>query len=72
VLSGVVALMIIGLVEWAVAAPLTQLAANYGDRFVFRGLPLSGMAAVVLASAGLGWLGAWLVASRHIVLGQPQ
>ncbi|MDR3386619.1 MAG: permease-like cell division protein FtsX [Rudaea sp.] len=70
--AGVLALVLIGLVEWALAAPLAQLAASYEHRFDVHGLAVSGMGAVLGASALLGWLGAWLAASRHIALGQPQ
>lgn len=72
IFSGAVALMVIGIVQWALAAPLAQLAASYGDHFAFRGLSLRAMAGVVMASALLGWLGAWLAASRHIASGRPQ
>jgi cell division transport system permease protein len=70
--AGVLTLMLIGIVEWALAAPLAQLAASYEHRFDVHGLALSGMGAVLGAGALLGWLGAWLAASRHIALGQPQ
>lgn len=72
VFSGVLALMVIGVVEWSLAAPLTQLAASYGDRFAFRGLSLAAIATVVLASALLGWVGAWFATSRHLAAGQPR
>ena len=72
IFSGAVALMVIGIVQWALLGPLTELAASYGDHFAFHGLSLGSMSGVVLASAALGWLGAGLAASRHIALGQPQ
>ncbi len=70
--AGVLTLMLIGIVEWTLATPLAQLAASYDHRFSVHGLSLPGMAVVLGASAALGWLGAWLAASRHIALGQPQ
>jgi cell division transport system permease protein len=70
--AGVLTLILIGFVEWALAAPLAQLATSYDHRFGVHGLALSGMVTVLGASAALGWLGAWLTASRHITLGQPQ
>jgi cell division transport system permease protein len=72
IFAGMLTLVLIGTVEWALAAPLAQLAASYDHRFDVHGLALSGMGAVLGASALLGWLGAWLAASRHIALGQPQ
>jgi cell division transport system permease protein len=70
--AGGLTLMLIGIVEWALAAPLAQLAASYQHRFDVHGLSLLGMCAVFGASAVLGWFGAWIAASRHIALGQPQ
>jgi cell division transport system permease protein len=70
--AGVLTLVLIGLVEWTLAAPLSQLAASYEHRFDVHGLTIPGMAGVLGAGAALGWLGAWLAASRHIALGQPQ
>ena len=71
-LAGVLTLVLIGVVEWALAAPLAQLAASYQHRFDVHGLALSAMGAVLGTGAMLGWLGAWLTASRHIALSQPQ
>ena len=70
--AGVLSLVLIGIVEWALAAPLAQLAASYEHRFDVHGLALADMGIVLGAGAVLGWLGAWLAASRHIALGQPQ
>lgn len=71
-LAGVLCVALTGLVEWAVATPLAQLAASYDHRFDVHGLSFAGMLAVVAASTLLGWLGAGVAASRHIALGQPQ
>jgi cell division transport system permease protein len=69
--AGVASLILIGLVEWALAAPLSALASSYDHRFDVHGLSIAQMAVVLAASAALGWLGAWIAASRHIALGQP-
>jgi len=71
-LAGVMALILIGLVEWALAAPLARLVASYDRQFDVHGVSLPAMLAVLGASAALGWLGAWLAASRHIASGQPR
>jgi cell division transport system permease protein len=71
VLAGVLSLIVIGLVEWALAAPLAQLAASYDHRFGLHGLSLAGTLVVLAGSTALGWFGAWLTATRHIALGQP-
>jgi cell division transport system permease protein len=70
-LAGVVSLILIGFVEWALAAPLTALASSYDHRFDVHGLSIAQVGIVFVASAALGWLGAWIAASRHIALGQP-
>ena len=70
-LAGVVSLILIGLVEWALAAPISALASSYDHRFDVHGLSIAQMGIVLAASAALGWLGAWIAASRHIALGQP-
>jgi cell division transport system permease protein len=70
--AGVLSLVLIGIVEWALAAPLAQLAASYEHRFDAHGLAFVDMGSVLGVGALLGWLGAWLAASRHIALGQPQ
>jgi cell division transport system permease protein len=71
VFAGVASLILIGLVEWALAAPLSALTSSYDHRFEVHGLSLVQMGIVFAASAALGWLGAWIAASRHIALGQP-
>jgi cell division transport system permease protein len=69
--AGVVSLILIGIVEWALAAPLAALTASYDHRFDVHGLSVAKMGLVLLGSALLGWFGAWIAASRHIALGQP-
>jgi len=71
VLAGALSLGVIAAVEWALAAPLAQLATSYDHRFGLHGLSLAGTLLVLGGSTLLGWLGAWLTASRHIALGQP-
>ncbi|HET8941695.1 MAG TPA: permease-like cell division protein FtsX [Rudaea sp.] len=71
-LAGVLCVLLTVLIEWAIATPLTQLAASYDHRFDVHGLSFAGMLAVVAASTLLGWIGAGVAASRHIALGQPQ
>ena len=70
-LAGMLSLMLIVLVEWVLSAPLAQMIASYDHRFGVHGLSFGGMLATLGASAALGWLGAWIAASRHIALGQP-
>lgn len=71
-LAGVMSLMLIVTVEAVLAAPLAQLTASYDRRFDVHGLSLVSMAAALAASVALGWLGAFIAATRHIALGQPK
>ncbi len=57
------------LVETAIAVlsgPVGRLAALYGSQFHLRGLGFGPGLAVLAAAVGLGWLGSWLAATRHI------
>jgi cell division transport system permease protein len=70
--AGVLSLMLIGIVQIFLTAPLRQLAAAYDHAFAVHGLNLAQMLAVLAAAAALGWLGAFLAASRHIAQGLPR
>ncbi len=69
--AGVASLILIGIVEWALSAPLASLTSSYDHRFDVHGLSAMRMMLALAASAALGWLGAWIAASRHIAHGQP-
>lgn len=71
-MSGVLALLLIGAVQWLLATPLQQLATSYDHRFSAHGLSVLLMLGLVAASALLGWAGAWLATSRHLALARPQ
>lgn len=64
--SAGLALLIVAAVEVALAAPLQQLVASYDHRFAVHGLGLLPALATLVLGAVLGWLGAWLAASRHL------
>jgi len=70
--AGVLSLMLIGIVQAILAAPLARLATAYDHGFAVHGLSLAQMLAALVVSAALGWLGAWFAATRHIALGQPR
>jgi cell division transport system permease protein len=72
IVAGVMSLMLIAIVEWMLAGPLAQLTASYDHRFAVHGLPPATMVEALAASIALGWLGAFIAASRHIALGQPK
>lgn len=68
-----------GLTAWAITAiglallntRLAELAQLYGSNFTLKSLPLSDAASLCLFAAGLGWLGAWLSASRNLAEFDP-
>jgi cell division transport system permease protein len=58
-----------GMVETAVlvlARPMADLARLYGSSYTLSGPGLIQVAVVFAAGLGLGWLGAWLAAARHL------
>jgi cell division transport system permease protein len=64
--SAALALLVVVLVQWALAAPLQQLAVSYDHRFSVRGLGLAPALGTLAAGALLGWLGAWIATWRHM------
>lgn len=54
------------------AAPVGRLSALYGSRFVLAGPELREVGWLLLAGTGLGWLGAWLSAARHLSRIEPR
>jgi cell division transport system permease protein len=71
VISGVVALLVVFGVQFALAAPIERLLASYDHRFALRGLPVQLALLVPPLGAALGWLGAMLATARHLAEGQP-
>ena len=59
-MSGALALLLIGAVEWLLAAPLQQLTASYDHRFSVHGVSILQMLGLIGVSALLGWAGAWI------------
>jgi len=64
--GGLVAMMLTLLLEWALAGPVSRLAASYGGRLEFGGLPAWQLVLVPLLAALLGWVGARLVCARQL------
>jgi cell division transport system permease protein len=69
--SGVLAIALLTLAALALRAPLAELAASYGSRFVLQGLDPATAGAVVLGATALGWLGAGLVAGHYLRQTRP-
>jgi cell division transport system permease protein len=64
--AGIVAVLLLLLLEAMLAAPVARLVASYGGRLEIRGVDPLVLLAVPLAGAVLGWLGARLVSARRI------
>ena len=69
--SGALAIALLTFAANALDAPLADLAASYGSRFMLQGLDLLTAAAVVAGAALLGWLGAGLVAGHYLRQTRP-
>ncbi|MBS0590050.1 MAG: hypothetical protein JSR65_05370, partial [Proteobacteria bacterium] len=68
-LAGLLALLLIGGVEIALAGPLGQLTSSYGERFAIHGLSIAQALALLGVSIALGWLGAWIATARQLSFG---
>lgn len=71
-LGGLVALLVVGVVEYALAAPIRALIDSYSQRFTLHGIDVLVGIALVAASAAIGWFGAYAVTTRHLVAGRPR
>ncbi len=57
---------LVGAAVLVLQAPVANLARLYGSSYVLQGAGLQVIAVVLGAGLGLGWLGAWLAAARHL------
>lgn len=64
--AGVIAVLLVLLLEALLAAPVRELVASYGGRLRFGGFSWVTLAVAVAAAAALGWLGAWIAGSRYL------
>lgn len=71
-LGSALALLIVGVVELALAAPTARLLDSYANRFALHGIDVAVAGVVVVSSALLGWLGAFFASARHLAIGQPR
>ncbi|NGP53434.1 permease-like cell division protein FtsX [Thioalkalivibrio sp. XN8] len=65
------ALLIVQAGLWALADPVARLAGLYGSGFRPAGLGLAGALFLLGAGTALGWLGAWVSATRHLRRVEP-
>ena len=64
--GGLVALAVVQLGLLALAGPVERLSGLYGAGMRPAGLGGAGSLVLVLLGAGLGWLGSWISATRHL------
>jgi cell division transport system permease protein len=64
--GGLAALVVVQLGLFALSGPVARLSGLYGSGFLPKGLGFTGALALVLLGAFLGWLGAWISATRHL------
>ena len=69
--AGALALGLLTLAWLALQAPLAELAASYGSRFVLAGVDPRQGALVLLGATGLGWLGAGIVTGHYLRQTRP-
>jgi cell division transport system permease protein len=70
--SATLALAVVAVVELLLFKPLADLVASYDHRFAIHGVAWMPALATLGLGAALGWLGAWLAASRHLLRGTPR
>jgi cell division transport system permease protein len=64
--AGVVAVLLVLVLEAVLAAPVRDLVASYAGRLHFGGLSWGTLAATLAIALALGWLGAWIASSRYL------
>jgi len=64
--GGIGAVLVVVFAVAALAHPLEHLASLYGSRFHLEGLRFGAAVRILGAAIGLGWLGSWIAATRHI------
>lgn len=67
VFGALLALAFVALAVHFLRAPVSQLAISYGSAFSLQGLNAKEMISVVLIGTGLGWLGAGIASTSHLL-----
>lgn len=69
--GGLIAWLLLTLGLYWLSGPVEQLISLYGSEFVLSGLGVEDSLLLILDGVVLGWLGAWLAVSRHLVRINP-
>lgn len=70
-LGGLLAATVVEAAAWALQGPAGALAEAYAHKFTVRGLSASTALGLIGVSGLIGWLGAWIVADRHLAATGP-
>ena len=69
--AGIVAVLLVLLLEAVLAVPVRDLVASYAGRLHFGGLSWVTLVIVLAVAVALGWWGAWIASSRHLARLRP-
>lgn len=69
--AGLVAVLLVLLLEAALATPVRDLVASYAGRLHFGGLSWATLGIALAIAVALGWLGAWIASSRQLARLRP-
>jgi len=69
--GGLGAVLAVAIAVTALDKPLARLALLYGSPFHLEGLRFGAAVRILGISVGLGWLGSWIAATRHIRAVEP-
>ena len=72
VVGAVLALLLLGIAELWLSAPIQQLAFLYDSEYTLSLISFNIGVLVVISASVLGWLGAWLSVSRHLKHIEPE
>lgn len=64
--AGIVAVLLVLVLEAVLAEPVRELVASYAGRLHFGGVSSVTLAMALAIAVALGWLGAWVASSRHL------
>jgi cell division transport system permease protein len=69
--GGVGAVLVVAVAVAVLSKPLAHLASLYGSHFELQGLRFPTIVRILGLSIGLGWVGSWIAATRHIRAIEP-
>ena len=70
--GGIFAVLLVNLALLIMAGPVQRIAGLYGSQFELLSPPPDALLVMIAGGAGLGWLGSWIAATRHLRGIEPQ